>query len=136
MTGADILVDQLSREGVDVLFGIPGGVLIPFYDKLLDSRIRSILVRHEQGAGHMADGYARVTGRAGVAVGTSGPGATNLLTGLTTASMDSIPLVAITGQVVTAAIGTDAFQEADIFGISMPVVKHSYLVKRGSDIRQ
>lgn len=136
VTGADILVDQLAREGVTVLFGIPGGVLIPFYDRLLESSIRSILTRHEQGAAHMADGYARVTGKAGVAVGTSGPGATNLLTGLTTASMDSIPVVAITGQVVSAAIGTDAFQEADIFGISMPVVKHSYLIKSISDIRQ
>jgi acetolactate synthase-1/2/3 large subunit len=136
MTGADILVDQLTQEGVDVLFGIPGGVLIPFYDKLYDSDIRSVLCRHEQGAGHMADGYARVTGKAGVAVGTSGPGATNLITGLTTACMDSVPVVAITGQVSTGAIGTDAFQEADIFGISLPVVKHSYLVKSGRDIRQ
>jgi len=134
--GADVLVAQLLQEGVDVVFGIPGGVLIPLYDRLYDGRVRSILTRHEQGAAHMADGYARVTGRPGVCIGTSGPGATNLVTGLMTASMDSIPVVAITGQVRTAAIGTDAFQEADIFGITLPIVKHSYLVKNPADITQ
>ncbi len=135
-TGADALVASLAREGVDTAFGIPGGVLIPLFDKLLDSPVRCVLTRHEQGGAHMADGYARATGRLGVCIGTSGPGATNLITGLATAYMDSIPVLAITGQVRTTAIGTDAFQEADIFGISLPIVKHSYLLKDASEIPQ
>ena len=128
-TGAEILVECLEREGVDVIFGIPGGVNLPFFDKLYDSRMRVVLTRHEQGATHMADGYARATGRVGVCTATSGPGATNLITGLATAHMDSIPIIAITGQVRTDAIGSDAFQEADATGCTRPVTKHNYLVK-------
>ncbi|MBI3012770.1 MAG: biosynthetic-type acetolactate synthase large subunit [Elusimicrobia bacterium] len=128
-TGAEILVECLEREGVDLLFGIPGGVNLPFFDKLYDSKIRVILTRHEQGATHMADGYARATGKVGVCTATSGPGATNLITGLATAHMDSIPIVAITGRVRSDSIGSDAFQEADATGCTRPVTKHNYLVK-------
>ncbi len=128
MTGASSLVKSLEAAGVDVMFGLPGGAILPAYDPIYDSTIRHILVRHEQGAGHAATGYAQVTGRAGVCIATSGPGATNLVTPLMDASMDSVPLVAITGQVPSAAIGTDAFQEADIRGITMPFTKHNYLV--------
>jgi len=128
MTGATSLVKSLEAAGVEVMFGLPGGAILPAYDPIYDSTIRHILVRHEQGAGHAATGYAQVTGRAGVCIATSGPGATNLVTPLMDAAMDSVPLVAITGQVPSAAIGTDAFQEADIRGITMPFTKHNYLV--------
>ena len=128
MTGATALVKSLEAAGVDVMFGLPGGAILPAYDPIFDSTIRHILVRHEQGAGHAATGYAQVTGKAGVCIATSGPGATNLVTPLMDASMDSVPLVAITGQVPSAAIGTDAFQEADIRGITMPFTKHNYLI--------
>ena len=134
MTGATALVKSLEAAGVDVMFGLPGGAILPAYDPIFDSTIRHILVRHEQGAGHAATGYAQVTGKAGVCIATSGPGATNLVTPLMDASMDSVPLIAITGQVPSAAIGTDAFQEADIRGITMPVTKHSFLVTRAEDI--
>ncbi len=134
MTGASSLVKSLEAAGVDVMFGIPGGAVLPVYDPLFDSKIRHILVRHEQGAGHVATGYAQVTGRVGVCMATSGPGATNLVTPLADAQMDSVPLVAITGQVPSAAIGTDAFQEADIRGITMPITKHNYLVTNPDDI--
>jgi acetolactate synthase-1/2/3 large subunit len=128
ITGAQSLVKALEQAGVDVMFGIPGGAILPAYDPIYDSKIRHILVRHEQGAGHAATGYAQVTGRAGVCIATSGPGATNLVTPLADAQMDSVPVVAITGQVPSAAIGTDAFQEADIRGVTMPITKHNYLV--------
>ena len=135
LNGSQILIECLKREGVDVLFGYPGGTIMPFYDALYDEKeIRHILTRHEQGAAHAADGYARATGRVGVCVATSGPGATNLVTGIATASMDSVPLVAITGQVPTALIGTDAFQEADVTGITAPITKHNYLVKDVSEL--
>jgi acetolactate synthase I/II/III large subunit len=134
MTGASSLVKALEASGVDVMFGIPGGAILPAYDPIFDSKIRHILVRHEQGAGHAATGYAQATGRVGVCIATSGPGATNLVTPLADAQMDSVPVVAITGQVSSGAIGTDAFQEADIRGITMPVTKHSFLVTRAEDI--
>jgi acetolactate synthase-1/2/3 large subunit len=133
-TGAEILVQSLQEEGVEVLFGFPGGVVLNIYDVLFDSEIRHVLTRHEQGAAHAADGYARATGRVGVCMSTSGPGATNLVTGIATAYMDSIPIVALTGQVTTALIGGDAFQEADIVGITRPITKHSYLVKDVADL--
>jgi len=128
MSGASSLVQSLESAGVDVMFGIPGGAILPAYDPIFDSSIRHILVRHEQGAGHAATGYAQVTGRVGVCIATSGPGATNLVTPLADAAMDSVPMVAITGQVPSNALGTDAFQEADIRGITMPFTKHNYLV--------
>ncbi|ODA42320.1 biosynthetic-type acetolactate synthase large subunit [Desulfosporosinus sp. BG] len=134
LKGATILLEALEKEGADVIFGYPGGVLLPLYDALLDSPIRHILVRHEQGGVHAADGYARVTGKVGVCLATSGPGATNLVTGITNAYMDSIPLVVLTGQVVTSLLGTDSFQEADITGITTPVTKHNYLVKDAREI--
>ena len=134
MSGAKSLVQSLESAGVDVMFGIPGGAILPAYDPIFDSSIRHILVRHEQGAGHAATGYAQVTGRVGVCIATSGPGATNLVTPLADAAMDSVPLVAITGQVPSAAIGTDAFQEADIRGITMPFTKHNYLIADPQDI--
>ena len=134
MTGATSLVKSLEAANVDVMFGIPGGAILPAYDPIYDSTIRHILVRHEQGAGHAATGYAQVTGRAGVCIATSGPGATNLVTPLMDAAMDSVPLVAITGQVPSAAIGTDAFQEADIRGITMPFTKHNFLVTNPDEI--
>jgi acetolactate synthase-1/2/3 large subunit len=134
MTGATALVKSLEASGVEVMFGLPGGAILPAYDPIFDSTIRHILVRHEQGAGHAATGYAQVTGRAGVCIATSGPGATNLVTPLMDAAMDSVPLVAITGQVPSAAIGTDAFQEADIRGITMPFTKHSYLITDPDEI--
>src|SRR6476660_4378212 len=130
MSGAKILLECLVREGVDVIFGYPGGVTLPFYDALYDHPIRHVLVRHEQNAAFAAQGYARSTGRVGVCCATSGPGATNLVTGLVDAMMDSIPIVAITGQVSSKLIGSDAFQEADTFGITRPCTKHNYLVKR------
>ena len=135
LTGAQSLIRALECAGVDTVFGIPGGAILPAYDPLMDStRIRHILVRHEQGAGHAAAGYAAVTGKVGVCMATSGPGATNLVTPLADAHMDSVPLVAITGQVASGAIGSDAFQEADIRGITMPITKHSYLVTDADDI--
>jgi acetolactate synthase-1/2/3 large subunit len=129
LTGAEIIIKAFEHEGVDTVFGYPGGAIIPFYDKLYDSSIRHILVRHEQGAIHAADAYARATGKPGVCIATSGPGATNLVTGIANAYMDSVPIIALTGQVATSMIGSDAFQEADITGITLPVVKHSYLVR-------
>ena len=134
ITGASSLVKSLEAAGIDVMFGIPGGAILPAYDPIFDSTIRHILVRHEQGAGHAATGYAQATGRVGVCIVTSGPGATNLVTPLADAAMDSVPLVAITGQVPSAAIGTDAFQEADIRGITMPITKHNYLITDPADI--
>ncbi len=135
-SGAEIFVECLIREGVETMFGIPGGVVLPIFDKLYDSPIRFILTRHEQGAAHMADGYARATGKVGVCVTTSGPGAANLTTGLATAHMDSIPVVAFTGQVATHLIGNDAFQETDATGITRPITKHNYLVKNVKDLAQ
>ena len=134
ITGAQSLVKALEQSGVDVMFGIPGGAILPAYDPIYDSKIRHILVRHEQGAGHAATGYAQVTGRVGVCIATSGPGATNLVTPLADAQMDSVPMVAITGQVPAPAIGTDAFQEADIRGVTMPITKHNYLVTDPQEI--
>ncbi|MFZ1283677.1 MAG: acetolactate synthase large subunit [Propionicimonas sp.] len=135
MTGAQALVESLERVGVEVVFGIPGGAILPAYDPLFDSKlVKHILVRHEQGAGHAAEGYAMVTGKVGVCMATSGPGATNLVTAIADAYMDSVPIVAITGQVASPAIGTDAFQEADIRGITFPITKHSYLIKKAEDI--
>lgn len=128
MTGAQAVIKSLERAGVEVVFGHPGGAILPAYDPMLDSPIRHILARHEQGAGHMAEGYAQATGRVGVAIATSGPGGTNLVTPLANALMDSIPIVVITGQVATTAVGGDAFQEADITGITMPVTKHNEMV--------
>ncbi len=135
--GAQALVATLEEEGCDTIFGFPGGVAIPFYDALYDAKkLRHVLVRHEQGAAHAADGYARATGKVGVCTSTSGPGATNLVTGIANAYLDSIPLVAITWQVRSDLIGTDAFQEADMTGITLPIVKHSYLVKNAADLPQ
>lgn len=133
-TGAERLIQCLEREGVDVIFGYPGGAAIPIFDALVDSSIRLVLVRHEQGATHMADGYARATGKPGVVLVTSGPGATNTVTGLLTAQMDSVPMIVLTGQTITSMLGKDAFQEADVTGITYPVVKHSYLVKDVDEI--
>jgi len=137
-TGAFALMDSLTRHGVEHIFGYPGGAILPIYDELYrveaTGALKHILVRHEQGAAHAADAYARATGRVGVCFGTSGPGATNLVTGIATAHMDSIPLVVVTGQVARKAIGTDAFQETDIFGITLPIVKHSYLVRDPKDM--
>jgi acetolactate synthase-1/2/3 large subunit len=133
-TGTEIIVETLQREGVEVVFGIPGGVSLPLFDQFYRSNFPVVLTRHEQGAAHMADGYARASGRVGVCVATSGPGATNLVTGLATAHMDSIPVVAITSQVRTDSIGSDAFQEADITGITRPITKHNYLVKDVRDL--
>jgi acetolactate synthase-1/2/3 large subunit len=134
ITGAQALVRALEQAGTEVVFGIPGGAILPAYDPLFDSRLRHILVRHEQGAGHAAEGYAAATGRVGVCMATSGPGATNLVTPIADAYMDSVPIVAITGQVPSAAIGTDAFQEADIRGITFPVTKHNFLVTDPAEI--
>jgi acetolactate synthase-1/2/3 large subunit len=134
LTGAQALIKSLEMEGVEVMFGLPGGAILPVYDPLIDSSIRHILVRHEQGAGHMASGYAHVTGRPGVAMVTSGPAATNIVTPLCDAYMDSIPMVVITGQVPYAVIGTDAFQECDTVGITMPVTKHNWLVTDPNEI--
>jgi acetolactate synthase-1/2/3 large subunit len=133
-TGAGALVKSLEALGVEVCFGIPGGAVLPAYDPLFDSSVRHILVRHEQGAGHAATGYAQATGRVGVCIATSGPGATNLVTPIADAYMDSVPIVAITGQVPSGAIGTDAFQEADIQGITLPITKHNYLVRSPEEI--
>ena len=134
LTGAQALIKSLEMQGVDVMFGLPGGAILPVYDPIIDSSIRHILVRHEQGAGHMAEGYAMVTGRPGVAMVTSGPGATNIVTPLANAYMDSTPLVVVSGQVATASIGTDAFQECDITGVTMGITKHNWLIKNVDDI--
>ncbi len=134
LTGAQALIKSLEMEHVEVMFGLPGGAILPVYDPLIDSSIRHILVRHEQGAGHMASGYAHATGRPGVAMVTSGPAATNIVTPLCDAYMDSIPVVVITGQVAYSVIGTDAFQEADTVGITMPVTKHNWLISDAQDI--
>jgi acetolactate synthase-1/2/3 large subunit len=134
MNGAHAVLSVLRDRGVDLVFGYPGGAIMPLYDALFDSGIRHILVRHEQGAVFAADGYARVTGRPGVCIATSGPGATNLITGIANAYLDSVPLVAITGQVATPLMGTDAFQEVDIFGMTLAVVKHSYIIRSAADI--
>ncbi|HEY1339261.1 MAG TPA: thiamine pyrophosphate-binding protein, partial [Bryobacteraceae bacterium] len=136
MSGAQMLLECLGREGVDCMFGYPGGVTLPFYDVLYEHHIRHVLVRHEENAAFAAEGYARATGKVGVCCATSGPGATNLTTGLVDAMMDSIPIVAITGQVSTKLIGSDAFQEADTFGITRPCTKHNYLVKNLEDLPQ
>ncbi len=133
-TGARIVWDALEQESVRYVFGYPGGAILPVYDALLDSRIHHVLVRHEQGASHMADGYARASGEVGVAMATSGPGATNLVTGIATAMMDSSPIVCITGQVSSRVLGTDAFQETDITGVTLPITKHNFLVTRTEEI--
>ncbi|MGH8242944.1 MAG: thiamine pyrophosphate-binding protein, partial [Steroidobacteraceae bacterium] len=133
MKGSKALLGALRGRGVEVVFGYPGGAIMPVYDALLDSGIRHILVRHEQAAAFAADGYARVSGRPGVCMATSGPGATNLITGIANAYLDSVPMIAITGQVATPLMGTDAFQEVDIFGMTLPVVKHSYIARHIED---
>ena len=135
LTGAEIIWECLQKEGVDVVFGYPGGAILPTYDAMTKyPKIHHVLVRHEQGATHMADGYARASGKVGVAIATSGPGATNMVTGIATAMMDSSPIVCITGQVGSKAIGTDAFQETDVTGVTLPVTKHNYLVTKPGDI--
>ena len=135
MRGADLVITALERHGVEYVFGLPGGAAMPIFDALVDShKLKLVLTRHEQGATHMADGYARATGKPGVVLVTSGPGATNTASGLLTAHMDSVPMVVLTGQTITPMLGKDAFQEADVFGVSMPVVKHSYLVKNAADL--
>ena len=134
LSGAKALMKSLEYEHVDTIFGIPGGVVIPIYDELFNQdAITHYLVRHEQAAAHAADGYARATGKVGVCMATSGPGATNLVTGIATAYMDSVPIVALTGQVTTDLIGNDAFQEANITGITLPITKHSYLIRSERD---
>ena len=134
VTGAQALFRSLEGEGVDLAFGIPGGAILPAYDPLIDSKVRHVLCRHEQGAGHAAEGYAWATGKVGVAIATSGPGGCNLVTALADAKMDSVPMVAITGQVPTPVVGNDAFQEADITGITMPITKHNFLVKDANEL--
>ena len=134
MLGSELLLKCLEKQGVEIVFGIPGGVVIPLYDVLKKSKIKHILTRHEQGAVHAADGYARSSGKVGVCFSTSGPGATNLMTGLATAYMDSSPVVAITGQVVKSFLGKDSFQEVDTTGISMQITKHNFLVKDANDL--
>ena len=136
VTGAQALIMALEAQGTEVIFGLPGGAILPVYDPIIDSTIRHVLVRHEQGAGHMAEGYAQATGRPGVAMVTSGPGATNIVTPIANAYMDSIPLVVITGQVASGSIGTDAFQECDITGITMGITKHNWLIKDASEISE
>ena len=135
-TGAEILWECMVREGVEVVFGYPGGANMPIYDAMLSYPVHHVLVRHEQGAAHMADGYARASGKVGVAMATSGPGATNLVTGIATAMMDSSPIVCITGQVHAHLIGGDAFQETDVTGITLPITKHNYLVTRADEIAE
>src|SRR5271166_962834 len=134
LTGAEIIWATLVGEGVTDVFGYPGGAILPAYDALRKFPIRHVLVRHEQGAAHMADGYARATGDVGVAIATSGPGATNMVTGIATAMLDSVPIVCITGQVGSKLLGSDAFQETDITGVTLPITKHNYLVTRVEDI--
>src|SRR3989344_2895925 len=135
MKGGKAVLQALKKNHVDVMFGIPGGVVIPFYDEMYkDGNFRHILVRHEQGGAHMAEGYARASGRVGTCLGTSGPGATNLVTGIADAFMDSVPIVAIGGQVTTSLIGKDAFQEADLMGITTPITKHNFQITDPNDI--
>src|SRR6202453_1271822 len=134
LTGAEIIFATLVGEGVDKVFGYPGGAILPAYDAMRKFPIHHILVRHEQGAAHMADGYARASGKIGVCIATSGPGATNLVTGIATAMLDSVPIICITGQVGSKVLGSDAFQEVDITGITLPITKHNYLVTRAEDI--
>jgi acetolactate synthase-1/2/3 large subunit len=134
LTGAEIVWATLVGEGVTDVFGYPGGAILPVYDALRKFPIHHVLVRHEQGAAHMADGYSRASGKVGVAIATSGPGATNLVTGIATAMLDSIPIVCITGNVSSKVLGTDAFQEVDITGITLPVTKHNFLISRTEDI--
>ena len=136
LTGAEIIWESLIEEGVDVVFGYPGGAILPAYDALTkyEGKIHHVLVRHEQGATHMADGYSRASGKVGVAMATSGPGATNMVTGLATAMLDSSPIICITGQVPQSVIGTDAFQEVDVTGITLPITKHNYLVTDVKDL--
>ena len=134
LTGAETLIHALKQEEVEVVFGYPGGAVLPIYDALYRNPIKHVLARHEQGAIHAAEGYARVSGNAGVVIATSGPGATNLITGIADAMMDSLPLVIFTGQVASGVIGTDAFQEADVTGITMPVTKHNYQVRDLRDL--
>src|ERR1700754_3619976 len=136
MRGADALTGALERAGVDTVFGVPGGACLPVYDALYDSPIRHVLMRHEAAVGHAAEGYARASGKVGVAIGTSGPGATNLVTAIADAQMDSTPTLFITGQVKTTLRGTNAFQEADVIGITQPLVKHSIAIERGDDVAQ
>ena len=136
LTGAELVVRGLEHLEVSTIFGVPGGAILPAYDPLYDSPIRHILARHEQGSGHMAEGYAQATGELGVVIATSGPGATNLITSLNNALMDSTPLLAITGQVATEAIGNDAFQEAFTVGLTMAATKHNYLITKASEIPQ
>ena len=128
LSGAQITMEVLVKEGVEHIFGYPGGAIMPIYDAMLDYDVHHILTRHEQGAAHAADGYARASGKVGVAMATSGPGATNLVTGIATAMLDSSPIVCITGQVPSGVIGTDAFQETDVTGVTLPITKHNYLV--------
>src|SRR5271170_4899074 len=134
LTGAEIIWATLVGEGVDKVFGYPGGAILPVYDALRKFPIHHVLVRHEQGASHMADGYARASGKVGACIATSGPGATNLVTGMATAMLDSIPIVCVTGNVSSKVLGTDAFQEVDITGITLPVTKHNFLVSRADDL--
>jgi len=136
MRGAKVLIKCLEKQGVTHIFGYPGGANLPIFDELYDSKMKLILVRHEQGASHMADGYGRASGKAGVCLATSGPGATNLVTGIATAQMDSVPMVALTGQVKSFLIGSDAFQETDAIGITRPITKHSYLIKDAEEMAQ
>ncbi|MBN2310802.1 MAG: acetolactate synthase large subunit, partial [Candidatus Hydrogenedentes bacterium] len=133
-TGSQLITALLERQGIDTVAGIPGGANLPLYDALRDSAIRHVLARHEQGAGFIAQGMARATGRAAVCLGTSGPGATNLLTAIADAKLDSVPLIAITGQVPTAFIGTDAFQEVDTYGLTLPITKHNYFVRDAAEL--
>ena len=133
-TGAQIIWEALVREGVTTVFGYPGGAILPAYDALLEYPVRHVLVRHEQGATHMADGYARASGQVGVAIATSGPGATNMVTGIATAMLDSSPVLCITGQVGSRLIGSDAFQETDVTGVTLPITKHNYLVSEVDEI--
>jgi acetolactate synthase-1/2/3 large subunit len=133
-TGARVVIESLLEHGVEYIFGLPGAAVLTLFDQLYDAPLKTILVRHEQGAGHMADGYARATGKVGVCLTTSGPGATNLVTAIATAYMDSVPVIAITGQVKTNLIGNDAFQEADMTGITRPITKHNYLVKDAREL--
>src|SRR5258707_1589719 len=133
-TGSQAIWEALVGEGVETVFGYPGGAIMPAYDAMPGYPIRHVLVRHEQGAAHMADGYARASGKVGVAIATSGPGATNLVTGIATAMLDSIPIVCVTGNVSSKVLGTDAFQEVDITGITLPVTKHNFLVNKAEDL--
>src|ERR1700756_5921520 len=135
LSGSEILCEALMREGVELMYGYPGGAIMPFYDALTSyPKLHHVLVRHEQGAAHAADGYARATGKVGVCIATSGPGATNLVTGLATAFMDSIPVVAITGQVGTSLLGRDGFQETDVIGITQPITKYNFLVRNVAEL--